>query len=114
MNSHSARFLLVAAAALLACDAVVEPLQGPPDFAGVVQELRSGAAGQALVVALPDGDAVVHLSGDTRFYRRASTGALRPMDVQSLTPGTRVEVWTTGVELRSLPPQYFGRQVVAP
>jgi hypothetical protein len=55
----------------------------------------------------------VHVSGATRFYRQAGNGELEPIDFYSLTPGTSVDVWTTGVELRSLPPQYGGRQVVA-
>jgi len=32
--------------------------------------------------------------------------------VADLIANRRVEVWTTGIEMRSLPPQYVARQVV--
>ena len=108
-------FLLpVLATAGLACGTLVEPLRVPPDFSGVVNELRTGTSstGPALVVERLDGPAVVYLPEATRIYAQGAGGALSTVATDALQPGTQVAVWTTGVELRSLPPQYFARQVV--
>ena len=114
MKPVSARLLPVLASAVLACGSLVEPLPAPPDFSGVVSELRAGAnsPGPALVVDRPAGTAVVYLPETAHIYTRGAEGALSVVGADALSPGTQVDVWTTGIELRSLPPQYFARQVV--
>ena len=106
--------LPILAAAFFACAGPVEPLPPPPDFSGVVNELRAATATSdaALVLTRADGNAVVHLPVGTRLYQQQTGGALSRIALEALTPGAHVDVWTTGIELRSLPPQYSARQVV--
>ena len=114
MKSVRVCLLPALATAALACGTLVEPLPAPPDFSGVVNELRTGSSstGPALVVERPDGTAVVYLPETARIYLRGGGGTLSAVGADALSPGTQVDVWTTGVELRSLPPQYVARQVV--
>jgi hypothetical protein len=81
----------------------------------VVKDLRGNImeAPPALYVTRTDGDAIVYLPSEARVYRRGLGGIHLPVGLDVLTPGIHVEVWTTGVELRSLPPQYTARQIVA-
>lgn len=109
------RLIPALAATFWACGSAVEPLAPPPSFSGVLSEVRAGAGGPppALIIARTQGTAVVHLRDHVQLYRREPSRRLTDLELEDLTPGTTVDVWTTGIELRSLPPQYFGRQVVA-
>ena len=91
------------------------PESGPPDFSGVVLALRSssGASQFHLLVERSSGDsAVVRIGGGTRLFATTSGGELEKTDAGELVAGMPVDVWTTGVEFRSLPPQYAGTQIV--
>jgi hypothetical protein len=114
MKPAHVRLVPVLVTAVLACGSPVEPLLPPPDFSAVVNELRVGSSttAPALYVERTDGTAVVYLPDGTRIYQQRAGGALSTVGTDALMPGAQVDVWTTGVELRSLPPQYFARQVV--
>jgi hypothetical protein len=116
LSPDHARLLPLLTAACLACGGpLVEPLAPPPDFAGVVKDLRGHImeVPPALYVTRADGDVIVYLPSEARVYRCGFGGVQVPVALDVLTPGIHVQVWTTGVELRSLPPQYTARQIVA-
>ncbi len=87
------------------------PAEGPPDFSGIVLEVRDQVS-SFLMERTVRGRAVVHVSQTTRVYSRLSDGSLQLVGPMTVANGDSVEVWTTGVELRSLPPQYYGIQLV--
>jgi hypothetical protein len=45
-------------------------------------------------------------------YVRSPDGTLRPGSLADITVGTQVVAWNTGVERRSLPPQWDAARVV--
>jgi hypothetical protein len=55
-------------------------------------------------------DFVVRVDGPV--YLEDGDDSLRPVSVSSIREGDRLRVWTTGVELRSLPPQVTSRTIV--
>lgn len=59
----------------------------------------------------PDGRAIVHVESGTDIYLRQPDGALRPANVGDLATGDLLQVWTTGIELRSYPPQVFAVRI---
>jgi hypothetical protein len=100
----------------VACGLATGPEDRGADFSGVVLELESHPAPQydfAFRIARMAGDtAIVRIGHATRVYEMAPDGGLRSTDAQTLMVGDTVDVWTTGGEFRSLPPQYDGTQVV--
>jgi hypothetical protein len=110
--------LVLAVVSLLgiACGVSTGPEDRGADFSGVVLELESHTAPQydfAFRIARMGGDtAIVRIGHATRVYETAPDGGLRTTDAQALMVGDTVDVWTTGGEFRSLPPQYDGTQVV--
>jgi hypothetical protein len=100
----------------VACGEASGPEDRPADFSGIILALREQAASEHVletVVERSVGDtAIVRVTQTTRIYARLADGGLQSVDRQVLAAGDSVEVWTTGVEYRSLPPQYDGRQLV--
>lgn len=57
-------------------------------------------------------DAVgVRISAETEIFVPEPDGSLRPGTVDDLAEGDVIRFWTTGVELRSLPPQVFATRI---
>lgn len=107
------QFLLCVCLPLTGCNfaSVSAPKEGP-DVEGVVLSL------------LPDQRALVEATfragayPDTFFVNpgeevlvRESDGSLRPGDKHDIQVGDHLRAWLTGIELRSLPPQYPARRV---
>jgi hypothetical protein len=92
---------------------MMEPPSDEPNIVGTVVAVeRRGPAVEVRVSRLTaDGvdDVLVHIGG-APVVARAPDGLHQylPTDVST---GQVVAVWDTGVELRSLPPQYFARFV---
>lgn len=78
----------------------VEHLQGSEEDCGQ-------ACGIALMHLLP-----AHGILDTTIFFTRHEGTLREATAAALEVGATVQVWTTDVELRSLPPQYYATQVI--
>jgi hypothetical protein len=98
-----------------ACAPLTSPEDGPPDFSGVVLgvEPPSGAWRLNLRIERSSGDtAIVWIGGSTRLFAAGPDGTVQGMEPDELEVGASVDVWTTGVERRSLPPQYDATQVV--
>ena len=100
----------------IACGDTSGPEDTPADFSGIILGLQDQASSEhalETVVERSVGDtAVVRVMQTTRIYARLADGGLQSVDRHDLAAGDSVEVWTTGVEYRSLPPQYDGRQLV--
>jgi hypothetical protein len=94
------------------CDSPMAPEARAPDFAGIVLAVNAGSSTH-LLVQRESGEAVVWIVDETRFYNKAPGGRVQSTDLQAIAIGDSAEVWTTGVELRSLPPQYYATQLVA-
>jgi hypothetical protein len=98
-----------------ACNASTALENPDPDFDGVILALLppSGAWELNLRIERSSGDtAIVWIARDTRVYL-APDGKLQSTEPDRLARGMSVDVWTTGVEYRSLPPQYRGTKLVA-
>ena len=107
--------------ALAACAAGANGAADAPwDLEGVVASVDPDPAGVRLTVdvdsADADGRAVLHVPPDARITVRDADGSVRPGAVDDLRPGVRIRARHTGVEMRSLPPQYVATevQVLAP
>lgn len=115
-SSSASRIRGVALAALAsACALLTSPEDGPPDFSGAVLAVEppSGAWRFNLRIERSSGDtAIVWIGGSTGLFVAGPDGRLQDMEPDQLEVGASVDVWTTGVERRSLPPQYDGTQVV--
>lgn len=89
-----------------------------PDLRGEIEDVnpRSGEGLSFRVGPDPDGGRtapyVVHVSDSTRILRREAGGEAREAAASDLRPGAVVDVWTTGVELRSYPAQVFATTVL--
>jgi hypothetical protein len=88
------------------------------DFAGtltdfVVSDLSLNAGTRVLVEGdTPDERRIVSVQGDTRIYIVGGRGGqLVRAGVEDLAVGDRLQVWTTGIELRSYPAQVFAVRV---
>jgi hypothetical protein len=109
------RFIAILALATAACRQSTAPERRPPDFDGVILAVLppSGAWELNLRIERSAGDtAVVWVDQNTRLLLPTFEGKVEGARLDQLTPGTFVEVWTTGAEYRSLPPQYKGEQLV--
>jgi hypothetical protein len=117
-RSSRIRNLVIAVASCIyvACGEPSAPEDRPPDFSGIMLELRDQVSPQYEVdvrIERTVGDtALVHVSETTRVYETLPDGGLQSAAAGSLAIGDFVDVWTTGVEYRSLPPQYDGTQLV--
>lgn len=122
-----ARFALLFPLALLpACSGqIADPLPAAAsvpaeaaDLHGVIEEVepRAGYRVSFRVGADPErgrtAPYVVHLSDSTRILLRGTDGAVREAAIGALRTGAVVDVWTTGVELRSYPAQVFATAVL--
>ena len=96
----------------IACGPATAPEDRAPDFVGTVLHLTTGRSPSLLVDREVGDTALVRIWAGTRFYRSTDNGRLLATDVEAAAVGDSLEVWTTGVEYRSLPPQYDATQVV--
>lgn len=114
MKSYKAALLPVLAATIFGCGEFVAPLAPPPDLSGVVSQLYAATATSdpLLLITRGSGSAYVYLPDGVRLYLQNARGGLRRVGLDALTSGAQVDVWTTGAEYRSAPPQYDARQVV--
>ena len=87
-----------------------EPTLGKPSFRGTVLTVEAGAQPSLLMQRSVD-SARVRVVANTAIYRERGVG-VHPSTLEAITPGVAVDVWTTGVELRSRPVQYFARQLI--
>lgn len=114
------RIVLVLAAALAcaACMARRVPAEPEWDMVGVV-ESTAGAAGELRVLVRDIETASGERAGPVwlRVPRavpvevRRADGIVSPADAAAIVPGARIAAGHTGVELRSLPPQYIATRV---
>jgi hypothetical protein len=96
----------------VACGSPTSPEDRAPDIVGTVLHLTTERP-PALLVDRSVGDtALVRIWVDTQFYSRMPDGRLLSSDLLATAVGDSLEVWTTGAEFRSLPPQYDATQVV--
>jgi hypothetical protein len=108
-----ARFSVLCCMLLVGCNlvAVTAPSEGP-DVEGVVIHLLPDQ--RALIVATfragayPD---TFYVNPGTDVIFRKSDGTSRRGDKTEIRVGDHLRAWLTGVELRSLPPQYPARVV---
>lgn len=122
--ASTSRYAGLAALALLASAACGDGITGvgPPDMFGTVSLVHQQTAGQPRTGLLlenvvaptwthPPESALVWLYGGSTvvFACDHEKGLLD--ECGGLEAGVEVAVWTTGVELRSLPPQYFATRV---
>lgn len=71
-----------------------------------------GGPRQVLVtVPNPSHRKIVHVNGGTRLYVVEPDGDLRRAQAGDLAIGDELEVWTTGIELRSDPGQVFATRI---
>lgn len=89
-----------------------------PDLHGVIEEVEPRAGYRASFRVGPDPERgrtapyIVHVSDSTRLLRQEAAGDVRETTVSALRAGAVVDVWTTGVELRSYPAQVFATTVL--
>lgn len=103
-----------------ACQATVTQPETDTEIAGVVREVRvppgvPGTTVQLLVehpgTSAPVDRSIVHVNEETTILVRDPAGQLHPGGFGDLRVGDTAHVWTTGVELRSLPRQVFATRV---
>jgi hypothetical protein len=58
------------------------------------------------------GSAVLHLDESTRVFFEAAGGSYGSSSREQLKVGQKILVWTTGVEIRTLVPQYRATQIL--
>ncbi|HEX5870214.1 MAG TPA: hypothetical protein VFY65_07360 [Longimicrobium sp.] len=110
--------LVVTAAALAACGSGSTLPETDADFAGRLADFVMGpasldAATRVLVQREEPGteeQRIVHVEVSTDVYVM-TRGQLVPASRADLQVGDLLQVWTTGVELRSLPAQVFATRV---
>lgn len=117
MRMRSLR-LVLAAAVLAACAGQPAMPDSDAEVTGTVAELLGPSAADyalRMVVAEnapePRDRSIVHLRRSTPVYVVEAGGRIRRGEVDDLAPGDRVQVWTTGVELRSYPVQVFAVRI---
>jgi len=117
MSIHSARYVLLVASVALVASAcshsTAPPTDGEPELIGTVASVRwSGRPTTVLItnlrtpdtsyyprgVALDVGRAAIFVRGRDATFRRATSA--------DVVVGATIRAWSTGVELRSLPPQW--------
>jgi len=116
------RAVLGALAALLAVSgcrgvAVPDEPESGPDLDGIVGPVGTPERPQrvhVVDVAVPERgyDAGVILDlGSAPIFVRQADGTLARGELSDVRPGVRLRAWSTGVELRSLPPQWSATRV---
>lgn len=118
MNLLRSLILIAATAAVAACNSGSTLPETDPDLAGTLTEFLPGPAilgapTRVLVEppAAPEDRAIVQVEKGTEVYLVGRGGRLIPAGVEDLAAGDHLQVWTTGVELRSLPAQVFAERV---
>jgi hypothetical protein len=116
----SGRIFLVLAAALAcaACMARRAPAEPEWDMVGVVDSAAPGAGELRVLVReieTPSGEragpAWLRVPRAVPVEVRRPDGTVSPADAGAIVPGARIAARHTGVELRSLPPQYIATRV---
>lgn len=109
--------LIVATAAAAACTSGSTLPDTDADLAGTLTEFLPGPAvlGAPTRVmveppAAPERRAIVQMETGTDVYI-VERGQLIPAGVGDLAAGDQLQVWTTGIELRSYPAQVFAVRV---
>ncbi|HEX6368904.1 MAG TPA: hypothetical protein VF006_08225 [Longimicrobium sp.] len=110
--------LLLAVAAAAACGSGSTLPDSDPDFAGQLTDFVPGpaslGAARRVLVQRQEPDAedrrIVHVETGTRVYVM-SRGQLISAGAADLAVGDLLQVWTTGVELRSDPAQVFATRI---
>lgn len=110
--------LIAATAAAAACTTGSTLPETDPDLAGTLTEILAGPAirgapARVLVEppAAPERRAIVQVERGTKVYIVGRGGQLIPAGVGDLATGDQLQVWTTGIELRSYPAQVFAERV---
>jgi hypothetical protein len=111
--------VVTATAALAACGSSGPSLpESDAELAGTLTDFvlgpaYLGAPTSVLVqgdVPVPDTERIVHVETSTRVYE-LTRGRLVPANREDLQVGDRLQVWTTGVEMRSFPAQVTATRV---
>ena len=108
---------LAAVAAAAGCAGGSAPPAGEPDLVGTVAGTAVATRPATVVVTdvrVPAAgyDAGVWLDvGGARVVVRRPGGGLEPASRAALVPGAALRAWSTGVERRSLPPQWTATYV---
>jgi hypothetical protein len=103
--------MLMVAVLAIGCDQMTAPeSETEPYIRGTVTQ-TDGPSGAVLVQATDPAARVdvAWVRVDERTGVERQNGVLR---AAALAPGQRISVWTTGVELRSLPVQVFAERIV--
>lgn len=112
--------LVAAAAAAAACSPGPLLPESDADLAGTLTEILPGpdvlgAPTRVMVdrdLPVPQDRTIVEVGSEARVYLvEGRGGRLIPASRHDLTPGDRLQVWTTGVELRSYPAQVFATRI---
>lgn len=112
--------LVVAAAAAAACSSGPSLPEADADLSGTLADFLPGpavlgASTRVLVeqdLPTPRDQTIVHVESGTRVYLVEQRGGqLIPASRNDLAVGDRLQVWTTGVELRSYPGQVFATRI---
>ena len=111
-------FLAVATAAVASCNSTTLP-GSDAEIDGTLTEFRAGPAYLGAPVSVlveenlpePEDRTIVHVPNGARVYLIGRSGQLLPADREDLAVGDRLQVWTTGVELRSYPGQVTATRV---
>jgi hypothetical protein len=117
MNLLRSIVLAVATVAVAACGAGSTLPESDADLSGTVADfvMEFQDASTSVLVARQDPGAadrtIVHVGSDSRVYLVGRGGRLTAADADDLAVGDRLQVWTTGVELRSYPGQVFAVRV---
>jgi hypothetical protein len=111
--------LVAATAAAAACSSGPSLPEGDADLAGTLAEFLPGpsmlgAATRVLVeqeLPVPRDRTIVLVESGTRVYLVGRSGQPIPASRDDLSAGDQLQVWTTGVELRSYPGQVTATRI---
>lgn len=108
---------LAAAAATAGCTAGTAPPEGEPDLIGTVARVRIESRPATVLVTdvrVPttgyEAGVWLDVGGASIFVRRLG-GRLARAAPAAVVPGAGLRAWSTGVERRSLPPQWTATRV---
>lgn len=111
--------LVVMAAAAAACSSGPSLPETDADLAGTLADFLPGpavldASARVLVerdLPEPQDRTIVEVGSGTRVYLVGRSGQLLPASRDDLAVGDHLQVWTTGVELRSYPAQVSATRI---
>lgn len=112
-----AGLVLVLALALAACErSPMAAGERVVTYLGAVAEIHyppTAETGSFLMTTARPGldKLIVHVDSSASVSMLQEDGSFRRARLGEVTPGSRVRVWTTGGELRSLPPQVYAVEV---